>query len=97
MLVLLLFFEFCVIFDCRNVFFMSIYDPLKSMQLCVEHCPSKKLSDSSEIMDYAKQYVSLCQYDIPPEDYPGQKFHQTGPCPRLPVHKRLAFMVLLVT
>lgn len=76
-----------------NVFFMSILDPLDSMQLCVEHCPNKKLSDKFEIMAYAKQYnMSLCQYDIRPDDYPKQIFGQTGPCPREPVHKSISIL-----
>lgn len=76
-----------------NVFFMSIYDPLNSMQLCVQSCPQTKLTSAEDVMAYSKENnISLCQYDIPPEDYPKQDFGRIGPCPRRPVYKSISIL-----
>lgn len=76
-----------------NVFFMSIFDPLHSMQLCLPECPTKTLYTPEDVRKYSEQNnVSLCQYDIPPSQYTDQNFGKTGPCPLLPIFKSISVL-----
>lgn len=76
-----------------NVFFMSIYDPLHSMQLCVEECPNKTLFFQEDVVKYAKDYnISFCEYDLLPAEFTKENFGKTGKCPKLPIHKSFSFL-----
>ncbi|KAK2159127.1 hypothetical protein NP493_1746g00015 [Ridgeia piscesae] len=77
-----------------NVFFMSMWRPFKSMQLCVSTCPDKDLRTPEDVKEFAEQTGSrLCLYNIPVEEYTTinpDMYSKSGPCPKLPIYKSLS-------
>ena len=74
-----------------NVFFLSMWNPFKAMQLCVSECPDKDLVTKEDVKDFALRTGSrLCRYDIPIDKYtdPATDYSKIGPCPSLPIYKR---------
>jgi len=66
-------------------------DPDTSMQVCIRHCPTLDITTWQLARDFAVRNNSrLCRYDIHPNDYGHQDWtSNVGPCPKLPVYRRL--------
>ncbi|KAI0214390.1 Choline transporter-like protein 1 [Lamellibrachia satsuma] len=78
-----------------NVFFMSMWNPFKSMQLCVNTCPDKDLYTKEDVKEFAERTGSrLCLYDLPIDKYTNSstEYSRNGPCPKLPIYKSLSLV-----
>lgn len=75
------------------VFFLDIKELRKTVKLCVEECPSQKITTKAELYAYYNtRNTVLCRYDfsmfrLKESDQPGATyFDYLGPCPVLPVY-----------
>jgi len=78
--------------DKKYVFFMNVLLPTKSLEICVEKCPTEMLNNSADLHDYAKKQngVSYCNYDVDTNTIRSQSVCAKnvackGPCPAVPV------------
>jgi len=76
----------------KYVFFLSIYFPKKSAEICVEKCSSVNLNSTADLKEIADSTgVNYCNYDVRKEDIEssaacsGQSACK-GPCPAVPVY-----------
>lgn len=73
----------------RNVFFMSVFDPLESMQVCVSRCPNETLSGVEDVIRFTQRTnISLCKYGVDVGKAKPEDFTKTGPCPEVKVYNR---------
>ncbi|XP_055843099.1 choline transporter-like 1 [Episyrphus balteatus] len=75
-----------------DLFFFDVKELRKSLKICVNHCPKRKIGNSSELYNYYKdENTQLCRYDfnmsILSQNLQSNKdyFNILGPCPTLPV------------
>ncbi|XP_002731355.1 choline transporter-like protein 1 [Saccoglossus kowalevskii] len=69
-----------------HVFFMNVYNPSDSLEICVSKCPDIDLNTMSEVRDFTIRTGSrLCRYDYEPDSYTSVKQGTQGPCPETPV------------
>lgn len=75
---------------------MRMDKPRHAMQVCVSKCPDRDLNTPAEAKAFAEETGSrICRYDIKLDQYDDPKLWNTntGPCPQLPVYKRLIFIL----
>ncbi|XP_055912747.1 choline transporter-like 1 [Eupeodes corollae] len=76
-----------------DLFFFDVKELRKSLKICVNQCPKRKISTSNELYNYYKdEKTQLCRYDfdmtiLNQQSFPSNKdyFNILGPCPPLPV------------
>ena len=84
-----------LVLHSRNVFFLDIIDPFKSMHICASKCPDKLLATPDDVHQFAVDTGSrLCAYDIDIDSYTDSSLYtEDGPCPKLPVLQRYVAMM----
>lgn len=76
-----------------NVFFMSVSNPLESMQVCVSRCPNESLRDIEDVKRFTqKTNISLCRYDVDVGTATKDLFTKTGPCPEVKVYNSFSLL-----
>ncbi|XP_077982076.1 choline transporter-like protein 1 isoform X2 [Glandiceps talaboti] len=68
------------------VFFMDVYNPSDSMEICVSKCPDTDMENIDDVKDFSVRTGSrLCRYDYDPQAYASENQGTVGPCPKTPV------------
>ncbi|CAO1343718.1 unnamed protein product [Diamesa serratosioi] len=79
--------------DKPYVFFFDIQHIKKSLKICVNKCPTEKITSPRELYSYYEKTESkYCVYDfnmttLQTVSKDEMTFHFTGPCPKLPINE----------
>ncbi|KFD57360.1 hypothetical protein M513_01871, partial [Trichuris suis] len=80
-----------VSFEMKHYMFpMSFANPIDSLWICVEMCPNETITNRTMLARFARKYnVSLCDYNVPIEDYENEQRYPSavnGSCPVMPIY-----------